>query len=216
MTITRGELKRDILEILMKESKYPGFYTPEKMDRAIQEAMDFVATEMFLADEGWFKTRQHFTTEAGQVSVPMPTSAAMVTAIRYLHGDTYVPLNYNPANEVTRLSESSGARQYVGDYEMIENDLYFNPPLAEGGANYLQIDFMYYPKRLQSDQDFLNSQFGVAMQHFIKYRSCTILAAGIEKMVIPWSGLEASWYDKMLEIVNKRNNVTKRIGEFLG
>lgn len=214
--ISRGELKGQIYRLLMKTAKYPGFYKEEKVDDALQEAIDFVATEMFLSGEGWLRRMRHFTTTAGTKTIDIPRDIAMIHEVRYLFGDTYLPIIYDGGVESRQVSDSEGSRQYIGSYRIVDNAFYFNPPLAEGGTDYLQVEFVAFPKRLQSDQDFMDGQFNHCMNHFIKYRTATILASSIEKMVIPWAGLEQSWYEKMLAIVNKRNMQSTRIREYEG
>lgn len=216
MAFTRGEIKGKVLRLLMKTAKYPGFYQPETIDDAIEEAMDFVATEMFEADEGWQKKNMYLDTTAGQISVDLPVSAALISGVSYRFGTTYVPMLYNQAWQEEQFANDSGVRQWSYSYQVMNNALYFNPALAEGGTEYLMLTYMAYPKRLQDDTDFLESQFDNAMAHFIKYRTASILAASIEKFTVPWSGLEKSWYDKMVSIVNTRNQQSQPIREFCG
>jgi hypothetical protein len=214
--ITRGELKGNILLKLNKTAKHPGPYTDDKINLAIQEAIDFVATEMFLADEGWLTTFHYYDTVDGQISVDINQSCAMIKEVRYKYGETYYPLVYDTDVNSPNFAADSGARQWSFKYRIMDNAIYFNPPVSEGGTDYLQIEAMEYPKRLQSDQDFLNSQFDKAMQHFIMYRAATILGTNIEKMAIPWSGIEGSWYEKMQAIVVKRNLKSTAVREFQG
>jgi hypothetical protein len=216
MAATRGELKGKILRLLYKNAKFTGVYQPETIDDAITEAMDAVSVEMFLADEGWLKKILTLPAEAGQLSIDLPVSAAMIDEVRYRFGTTYVTMLYDQAWGADQFASDSGVRQWSYSYQIVDNALYFNPPLAEGGADYLQITYQAYPKRLQDDADFLESQFDNSMQHFIKYRAATIMAASAEKPAVPWSGLEQFWYDKMKQVVIMRNKQSQPIREFQG
>ena len=214
MPTTLAEMKGQVYRLLMKTAAYPGFYQPETVQDAIQEAMDFVAADMFIANEGWQTKIKYITTEAGQLCVPIPEGCAMIQQVRYKFATYYQPMVYDDGSNATQYSNDSGVRQWAYQYRIVDNDLYFNPPMAEGGTDYIQLEYMGYPKRLQSDNDFMESHFDFSMQHFIKYKAASILAASLEKPVIPWAVQEAQWYDKMLAIVVKRNLQATQIKEF--
>lgn len=216
MAVTLGELKGEILRLLYKNAKYTGAYQPEQIEDAIAEAMDSVAVEMFDADEGWLKKIVTLPTVAGTVSVDLPVSAAMISQVRYRFATTYINMIYDQAWGADQFTNDSGVRQWSYSYQIIDNALYFNPPLAEGGDDFLQIVYQAYPKRLQDDNDFLSSQYDQAMKHYIKYRSASILSASLEKPTVPWSGLEAYWYTKFRNIVVNRNQQSQPVREFLG
>jgi hypothetical protein len=216
MPVTRGEIKGKVLRLLMKTAGYTGAYQEETIDDAIQEAFDFLATDMFEAGEGWLTKLKYIDTQAGQLIVPIPDGVACIQQVRYLFGPNYIPLDYNDASKEAQYSDDSGARQWASQYRIIDNSFYFNPPLAEGGTAYLQLECMEYPKRLQDDRDFVESQFDFAMQHFVKYRAATILSAGIEKFATAWAGMERDWYLKCKEIIVRRNRQAVPVRDFLG
>jgi hypothetical protein len=213
--ITRGELKGQILRFLNKTSEHRGFYDDTKINDAIQEAIDFLAVEMFQANEGWLLKIANFNTTAGQVTFDIPFSAAMLKEVRYLYGNYYGVMAYDDASNRSQVSIGSGERQFVSTYRVADNRLYFNPPLGEGGPNYLQIEYMTYPKILGDDMDYLESQFDPCMVNYLKYRACTILSASLEKPIVPWAGLENSWYQKMVTVVNRRNMQSIPIRNFM-
>jgi hypothetical protein len=216
MPMSRGELKGKVLRLLMKTAQYPGFYKDETINDAIDEAMDFVATEMFIADEGWQAKIMPFDTVAGQIKVDLPEGFAMIKEVRYLYADLYIPMVYDDGSKEVQYANDSGVRQWAYSYRIVDNAIWFNPPMADGGTDYLQIEYMGYPKKMQSDSDFMESHFDNAMQHFMKYRVASILAASIEKFVVPWAGLEQDWFKKMRDIVVKRNMQATAIKEFAG
>lgn len=216
MALTRGELKGKILRLLMKSAKYPGFYDDDRINDAIEEALDFVATEMFLANEGWQTKIMYLSTEPGQVTIDVPVAASMIKEVRYLFGTVYVRMAYDDASEMDQYQDTSGVRQFAYMYRIVDNQLYFNPPMAQGGENNIMLEYMAYPKRLQNDTDFLESHFDNAMNHYVKYHAASVLAASIEKFVVSWSGIQDSWYTKMRDIVIKRNLQSTPIREFNG
>jgi hypothetical protein len=213
--ITRGELKGQVLRFLNKTSQYRGFYDDDKINDAIQEALDFIAVEMFQANEGWQLKLAEFDTTAGQVTFEIPFSASMIKEVRYLYGNFYGVMAYDDANSRSQVSIGSGERQFVSSYRIVDNRMYFNPPLGEGGPKYLQIEYMTYPKTLMSDTDYLESHFDPCMTNFLKYRTATILSASLEKPIVPWAGIESSWYSKLVTVVNRRNMQSIPIRNFM-
>lgn len=214
MALSRGELKGQVLRLLMKTAEYPGFYTDDKCNDAIQEAMDFVATEMFLAGEGWQDKMEYRTTAANQVTVDLPESWAMIKEVRYKFGDIYIPLMYDTQPRQVTADDNAGSVQFASSYKIVDNQFYFNPPLAEGGTDYLQIEFSDFPKVIQTDTDFLESHFNRCFTNFMKYRTASILAASIEKFVNPWQKIENDWYEKMLALTVERNKQSTAIREY--
>lgn len=214
--ISRGELSGQVLRVLNKTGSYTGFYSPEKMNDAIQEAYDFVSVEMFLANEGWRSRIQFFDTESGQVTVELPQHISMIREVRYKHGEIWSPLVYNDRTDQASAGDSNGGgiRQYPASYRILDNALYFDPAIGEGGTDYLQVEYVSYPQWLTDDQDRIDDNFDRACVHFMKYKTASILAASAEKPVIPWANQESMWYDKMLTIVTKRVNKPTRIREF--
>lgn len=213
--ITRGELKGQVLRFLNKTSEFRGFYDDEKINDAIQEAIDFVAVEMFQANEGWQLKLAEFDTQSGQITFDLPFSIGMIKEVRYLYGNYYSVMPYDDASMRSQVSNASGDRQWSSSYRIVDNRMYFNPPLGEGGPKYLQIEYMTYPKKLEVDTDYLESHFDPCMTNFLKYRTCTILSSSLEKPIVPWAGLEQSWYEKLVTVVNRRNLQSTPIRNFM-
>lgn len=214
MPLSRGELKGQVLRLLMKNAKFTGAYQDATIYDAIQEAMDFVATHMFIADQGWLDKIEYRDTEANCISAPIPETWAMVKEVRYLFGDVYVPLVYETASKDYQYSNQSGARQYAYTYRIVDNQIYFNPPMAAGGPKYLQIEYTAFPKFLQKDGDTIEPQFNRCFTNFMKYKSASILSATTEKPSRPWAKEEADWYYKMQELVAKRNMQSTQLLEY--
>lgn len=216
MSITRAQLKSDIYEKLMKAPGARGFYTDTKANSAIQEAMDYVATEMFLADEGWNHKIDYLDTVANVVKVDLLPHMSMVMEVRYLIGNTYMPLLYDQDYGNTQWSDNSGLVQFPARYRIIDNALYFNPAIGVGGANYLMIEYVAYPKKFLNDTDFMDSQFDRAMYWFMVYKTCSVLVSNVQQFNRPWAQEEQQWYQKALDIIVKRNQTSTPIGDFEG
>lgn len=216
MALSRGELKGQILRMFNKTAQNPGPYSDGKLNDAVQEALDYVATEMFLADEGWQKKLRYVTTVAGQMKVDIPADVGIVQSLRYRVGDDYLPLDYFPGSDAAKPAKDSGARQTASHYEIIDNAFVFRPALSDGGTDYLEIEHMAYPRIMRRDEDRVEPHFDACMLHFVKYKSASILANTVEKSSRPWAAEEAQWYQKMIDIVTKRNARCMPIREFEG
>jgi hypothetical protein len=214
--ITRGELKGQVLRFLNKTSQYRGFYDDDKINDAIQEALDFIAVEMFQAGEGWQTKILLLDTVAGQVTIDIPATISLIKEVRYRYGDIYGVMRYDDASGQSQTAQASGERQWVSTYRVVDNRLYFNPALSEGGPEYLQIEYMAYPKRLSGDMDYLEGHIDPCMTNFLKYQVSTILSASLEKNMVPWAGLQSQWYNKLLTVVGRRNMQPTPIRNFTG
>jgi len=216
MTITRGEIKDRIWRFLNKTKDYPGFYTSDKLDDAIQEALEFISVEMFLAGEGWQTSQTYYdtTTVAARSTVAIPTTIALIREVRYKYGDIYVPLTYDDQDDSPSFV-GSGDKQFASRWRMLGTNIVFDPPMSEGGVDYLQIEATSYPASLEDDDDVVNPQFDNAMINYLKYKCASILAGSIEKEIRTWGQEENEWYDKMVQVVTRRNLKSTRIKEFL-
>lgn len=202
--ISRGQLKGKIWRYLGKTATQPGFYTSEKLDEAIDEALASIAVEMFMAGEGWLTSFAYFDTTDGQSEVALTGNVGLIRQVRYMIGDTYVPLVYDDQeNRPTRVRGTT-VTQVAFKYRLMGNKLVFDPPLATGGTKYLQLEIVSYPKRLQDDSELIDAQFDVCAQEYLKYKVCSILAGSIEKSQITWAALEADWQMRLSHVLARR------------
>lgn len=214
MALSRGELKGQILRLFYNTGAYTGAFSDDMLNDAIQEAMDEVAVHMFIAGEGWTDKIAYYDTTAGQVTLALRESMAMIREVRYLYGDVYIPMTYDTENGRPQYSDASGVRQYSYTYRILDNQLFFNPAMAEGGTKYLQIEYTDFPKFLTGDDDEIPAQFNRAFTNYIKYSAASVLASSIEKFVVPWKEKERNWFTLMKEVVVKRNLQATQVREF--
>lgn len=216
MTITRAEIKYEMLTRLNKTATAKGFYTDLKLESAIQECCDYIGTEMFLADGGFLLKVDYVTTQAGQVAVPIQPHWAMISDLRYLLGDTYEPMRYDQNHEGAAASPSSGLQQFPARWGLRDNNIYFNPPLAEGGANALEVTYFAYPRRFQSDQDKLDPQFDRCMFWAIIYMGCDKLVGQQERQQLSFGKQADIWVGRMRDILAMRVRQVIPIRDFEG
>ncbi len=212
----RAAIKFDIYQRLNKSPSTRGFYTDEKCNSAIQEALDFVATEMFEADQGWLKKIGYLDVTANCLTLAVPSHMEMIENVRYLLGNIYQQLAYDTRFDSQEWAVTSGATQLPVSYRIVDNKFYFNPPIGVGGENFLQIEYMQYPTMLRTDAQKMDPQFGRALNWYIVYRAMSIMASSIGQFNKAWAQEEGAWYSKMLTVVNKRNLAPTPIKEFCG
>jgi len=213
MAISRGDIKAFVLEQLQKSSTYQGFYTDTKINNAIQEAVDFVATLMMPAGGGFLKSVEYITTVAGTASYSLPTECAVVDVVRYKSGDTYIPVEYSDDYMTPQVS-STAATQFPNKYKIIGATIVFNPLPTDVGTNYLQLEVLKYPTRFTADGDTLPGEFDRACGWYLKYRACTILITS-NGGTPTWSGQELEWRERLETMIAKRIKKPRYVKEFM-
>ncbi len=217
MSRTLGELCGQVLQILQKSPGYQGFYTPDKVRDAAQEAIDYVSTKMAESETGgWIEETRLYDTVTGQALVPLEDDILMVKVARYLTGNVYTPIIYDEARESAVYVGSSGVTQYPSRYRIQGDNIYFNPPLGVAGPQFLQLEVCVLPAKMVSDGQIVPAKFNRALQHYIKYRTASVLASAVGKFNKEWAQYEQDWFDVMLRMVNKRVNSPAYVRDFEG
>lgn len=212
----RASVKFEMYTKLNKTSVTRGFYSDDKANSAIQESLDFLATEMFLADNGYLKKMDLLDTGANTFTLEVPLHMSMIMEVRYLVGNVYIPLTYDSEFMTQQWSQVSGVVQFPSRYKIVDNRFYFNPPLGVGGAQYLQVEYLSYPKTLRQDSDKFEQQFDRAMMWWIVYNSISTMATTMGQFQKPWADAQAMWYAKVVQIIGKRNQQWTAIADFEG
>jgi len=205
MAITLGELERDVLELLQKEPGHQGYYTEQKCRAALQDCFDFVSTMMFDAQYGgWLDKLQYLDTTDGQVTVDLPKDMAQLKVVRYKIEGNYIPLGYDKQEREMQTTEDSVDSGIPSRYRLVGNQIYFNPPIQDGGTNYLQLEFTAYPERFVSRLDKIGEAWNAAFRHFIKYRTATVLVSHKRDFNPPWAKLEQQWQFEVRKMISQR------------
>lgn len=216
MAISLGEIQGEVLSMLSKSPGYQGFYDDIKMAKAIQESVDYVAQKMFWTGEGWLKEKREFDTTANQAAVRIPTDYVAVSAVRYLYGNVYVPLLYKDSDLKPEFPVDSGLTQTPMSWRILGDQIYFNPYLGSGGTNYLQIEGYAFPPMLKGSSSLLPDKFNRGLQHYIKYRTASILVAQLGEPNADWKEYEKQWEAEMLVAIGKKTTDKGYIGDFDG
>ena len=137
-----------------------------------------------------------------------PTNSGTLT---YVSGSPTGDLVFNSVSTFS----NSGLVQYPSRYRILNNQIYFNPALAIGGPQYLQIEMVVYPDDV-AQGDNIPANLHKAFQHFVKYRTATACAASIGKSMVEWAEQANEWKDIMMRLVNKRIDSAASVKEFMG
>lgn len=203
-TISYGELDGLILRMFNKTPENRGFYTAQKVEDAVQEALTYIATRAFIIGQGWQNKVALVTTAANQRSVPINPAWAMIKAVRYLAGSEYVVLDYDDNPRQSEWSAASGMTQSAYRYRIVDNYLYFNPVLAEGGTDYLEVEYVTYPKVPESETDAMPFHLTDTFKEFTKYHAGLVLFSDFEKGRWNKQDLYTMWHDNMIAMLEKR------------
>lgn len=216
MAITRASIKYEIWTRLNKTPDNPGFYTDAKLTSTIQESMDFIAAEQMLADEGFRHKLSYLSPAPGAAAIAIPADASQILELRYLVGNIYIPMTYDQSWQEARWAGSSGVVQSPDKYSIIDNNFYFSPPIGVGGKDYLQLEYLAYPRRLRTDADTIPTEFDRAMYWFLVYNSCDLLSSQVQQSIDDWQRLANNWYQKAVQIINMRTRQSIPIKNFEG
>lgn len=203
--LSYGELDGLIIRTLNKTTANRGFYTTDKVADAVQESLTYIASLCFIAGQGWQSKMDHVTTVANQETVDIKPHWAMIKKLFYLVGSEYMALKYDDNPEASEYAGASGMTQWPCTYRIVENQIYFNPPLAEGGTNYLRVEYMAYPKIPQNEIDTLDFHVNDTWKEFIKYHSAKVCHANFEKGSWGMSALYEQWHSTLKMMLDKRN-----------
>lgn len=214
MTTTLTTISNKILSFLGKTSSFPGFYDSTKVTSAVNTAMNYVAVNMFIAGQGWLTGYTYADTTAPVDTVAIPTGVALIREARYLVGEIYIPLIYDDQSDAVSYVNSGVQQASAGRYRLLGNNFIFDPPLADGGTAYLQIESVSYPTALASGGDALDQQFDAALQEYIVFKAASVLAGSLEKDVRTWGQEETEWYEIMKTIVARRTMRSVAIRDF--
>ena len=216
MAISFDELEGRILRVLQKDAGARGFYTQDKVRDAINDCFDYVSARMFRGvSGGWRDTIRYFDTTSDQSIVPLSEDIGVIKEVRYKVGLSYVPLVYDTGHSATQWAGQSGVTQFPSRYRILQNNIYFNPPLGVAGPQYLQVECSTYPAPLCSGES-IPTEFDNAMLNYIKWRSASQLASSIGKGMKEWEKFEQEWQFEVEQIIDQRVRGPIFIKEFDG
>ena len=211
---TMAEIKKSILLLVQKNPGYQGYFTDEKMTEHINEALDYIAVDMFQVGEGWLREIRYLDWVAGSRTILIPQDVAIINNVRWKQGDVFYPLMYDPA-DYTSQAVKGNATGVPTVYRIIQNKLFMNPEPSDFGSAQVELEFSRYPARLVSDFQETMPDFDNSMLHYLKYFVANTLLPPTAQNT-KFTDNEKIWYTQMSKIVTMRNRVKKVIGDFGG
>jgi hypothetical protein len=209
---TLAEIKANILEKVNKSPNYQGYFTDAKIKAMVNEALDYVAVDMFEAGEGWLREIRYLDWQANTRVLEIPSDVAIINNIRWKVGDTYYPLKFDIAETSVQAVKGTGNTVPTA-YRIVQNKIYLNPEPSDSGTAQIEIEFSRYPDRLLSLQQKVMADFDNAMLHWISYYCVNTLISGAGGQP-PYRQNEAQWYSQMTKVINLRNRVKKTVQDF--
>jgi len=216
MPILLSDIQSEVLNILQKSPTYSGFYTTDKVTRAVNEALAYVSARMMMEGNGWRQTIGYITTVANTPNYNLPAGCSIVNSVRYLFNDIYVPMIYDDQNMDSQVASSSQLQLSPWRYRVVGNQLYFNPVPTYVGTNFVQIEYTTYPDKLVNGSDALPTEIDNALYYYLVYRSADTLVSQAGNAQPEWSLNTLQWFNAMEQIISKRLRVFQVIGEFGG
>lgn len=210
---TRLQIKQKIRLLINKSASYSGFHTDTHINDAIQDCIDHVVSQSFMAGEGWFKTISLVAMPAGNTAA-LPTGAIVIDDIRYLVGTTYIPIPIGDGDGVPQQSAAGTATQFPGYVRLVGRNMYFNPPPAEIGADRIQVEYYGFPVDLAADGDSLSANLDRSMENYIKWRSASQLMSIAGRPQPDWERYENEWLFNVQQLLSKRVRQRSYIKEF--
>lgn len=214
--ISVADLTEDILSVLNKSSSYYGFFEPAKVQKAIEDSCDWMDTIMMQANQGIFLNIIYLAGAQGQIEVPIPNDLSMIKAVRILIGNVYRKLDYNDQTQYSVTDPSGGWQGWPFTYRLKGQNLHFNPPLIEGNVRLFELEYLAYPSSFTGGGTFLAPRYDKACQQYLKWRSCSLLAAGIgkQRINVEWKQYEEQFFQMMVTLINQKNNVPTTIKDW--
>jgi hypothetical protein len=213
---TRATIKAKVLRIINKTAGYAGFHTDDHVNDVIQDAIDHIVSQSFMAGEGWFKVIGLVAMPAAGNTAALPTGCAIIEDIRYLVNDTYVPILIRDGDGMPQQAATGTTTSFPGYVRIVGTDMYFDPPPTETGADRIQIEYYAYPAELANDASVISAQLDRSMERYLTWRAASQLMAMAGKPNREWERYENEWAFNVQQILSKRVRQRTYIGEFDG
>jgi hypothetical protein len=213
MAVALSTLEANVLQLLSKQNTYQGFYSDDQIKFAVNDSLDYVYANMMFNGEGWLTTIGTLDTVADTATVALPTDTVVIHQVRYLHGDVFVPLQYD--DDFDRYQYSGDQETvYPTTYRLVGTDIYFNPIPSVVGTDHVQIEYSTFPVELDMDADLASAQITRGLQRFVTYRAASICLTTTDRANSPWKEYEIQWWQYLQDLLSKRIRAPQPIKDF--
>jgi hypothetical protein len=205
VTTTRAELQADIYEILSKSPTAYGLLTPTKVNKAIQDSLDYIAAKMMKIGGGWLGRVSYEDITADDHYVDIPAGMAILNFVKRKNGNgDYEELAFDDGSKGTTVVSTTNSLT-VGTYRFSSGRLYLNQKPATAVTDGILFDGTYYPDRLTADGSEIDGDMNnMTFLHYAKWRSASQLFGLTSKETPPWTASEIEWKQAALEQIARR------------
>jgi len=213
MAVALSTLETNVLQLLSKENSYQGFYSDDQIKFAVNDSLDYVYANMMFNGEGWLNTIANLDSVAGSNNVALPAGAVVIHQVRYLHGNVYVPLQYDDDFDRYQYTGTENT-VYPSTYRLVGDNIYFNPIPSAVGTGYVQLEYSAFPAELADPADQTSAQITRGLQRFVTYRASSICLTTTDRAQSPWKEYEIQWWQYLQDILSKRIRAPQPVKDF--
>lgn len=208
MATTRLILQTKIYNILQKTATAYGLLSPDKVNDAIQDALDFTATLMNNSSSVWLSKQVKLNILANDPTITLPTDCVIINYVKKLQfGTQYVPLTYDESANVTTDTNAQNTANYTPTFRFVSGELFLEPTPADALANGILLDYVACPAVLSGDSSAvdISMDYPVFMQ-FVKWRAASILWNTLHDQAAspPWAETEGIWFKEVKRTIARR------------
>jgi hypothetical protein len=208
MPTTRLALQTEIYGILGKEATAFGYFTPAKVNAAIQDALDYIASKMMRVGTAWLTKRAFANIVANTQTVALPTDLALINFIKKkTAANDYQPITFDENATAASSTTPSGGLIGLPIYHIVNNAIFLEPIPDENITDGLLIEYVAFPAALTSDSDNLPTELDkAAFVQYAKWRAAKQLyVQGNQHGAMPaWMQYEQEWLMEVQTVIAKR------------
>lgn len=216
MTMQRSELRDEIYGLLQRDATAPGLLTPTKVNSAIQDSFDYIATKMMKINGGWLTGIAYCDIEEDDNYVTLPTGLVLINFVKIKDNSTgdYVPIEFGENADGVTLGTTQGGvgSSYRPRWRFSSGALFLEPKPDADLDEGIMIDGMFYPDQLTGDSALIDGDMNNrAFIQYAKWRSAAQLfrlANGLAgDAATPFDVDVAEWKQSVIETISRRHRM---------
>lgn len=208
MATTRLILQTKIYNILQKTATAYGLLSPDKVNDAIQDALDFTSTLMNNSSSVWLSKQTRLNIVGNDPTITLPADCVIINFVKKLaFGTQYVPLKYDESANVTTDTNTQNTANYTPTYRIVSGELFLEPTPADSLANGILLDYVACPAALTADGSTVDVSVDYPVfTQFVKWRAASILWNTLhdQAMSPPWAETEGIWFKEVKRTISRR------------
>lgn len=198
MAMTRLQLQTDIYNILSKSTSAAGLVTTDKVNTAIQDALDYIQAKMVKIGAEWLTQVRYVNYTANNPLVTLPTDLVVINFIKIAtSADTtkYVPIENNENATGVSDTQASGIEGNLPVWRFSgAGTIRLEPMPSSSMTNGIMIDGVFLTTKLSSDSSQISGDLDNRIfTTYAKWRAASICRSLTTKEMPPWSKIEDQW-----------------------